>query len=145
MASKKDRINHLKGVPLFEGLSQKDLETILSGGRDVHHSAGQTIISEGSTGGVGFHLILHGVVRVVRDGRTLAKLGPGQFFGEMAVIDDGPRSASVIADTDVDAFFISRWEFRPLLKGNPDLTWKLIQHRVGRVREEQSARAALIS
>lgn len=143
MVTKKAKINLLNEVPLFQDLSQKDLDMIVSGGKEVHHAAGELVVSEGH-GGIGFHLIIDGEAKVTRNGRTLAKLEKGDFFGEMAVIDDGPRTASVEAGTDLTTFFISRWEFRPLLKGNPELAWKLIQHLVARLRDEQTGRAAIV-
>jgi CRP-like cAMP-binding protein len=71
-------------------------------------------------------------------------LGPGEFFGEMALVDDAPRSASVIAESDLSTVVISKWEFRPLLKNHPELAWKMVEHLVARVREEQTGRDAAI-
>lgn len=143
MATKKEKLNLLSGVPLFEGMSQKDLEKILASGKEVAHPAGEEIMTEGH-GGIGFHLIIDGEAKVTRKGKTLAKLGPGDFFGEMAVIDDGPRTASVVATTDINAFFMSRWEFRPILKSDPELSWKLMRHLVTRLRDEQTGRDAMV-
>lgn len=143
MATKTEKLNLLSGVPLFADMSQKDLKMILESGKEVHHPAGEEIMTEGH-GGIGFHLIIDGEAKVARKGKTLAKLGPGDFFGEMAVIDDGPRTASVSAVTDLTAFFVSRWEFRPILKSDPELAWKLLRHLVGRLRDEQSGRDAMV-
>jgi CRP-like cAMP-binding protein len=74
----------------------------------------------------------------------VAELSSGEFFGEMALVDDAPRSASVLAATDLTTVVISKWEFRPLVKSHPELAWKLIEHLVERVREEQTGRDALI-
>jgi CRP/FNR family transcriptional regulator, cyclic AMP receptor protein len=142
VATKKAKKELLGGVPIFQDLSAKDLDSILDSGKEVHHDAGHVVISEGH-GGIGFHLILEGRAKVTRNGRTLARLGAGEFFGEMAVVDDGPRTASVVADTDLTTFFLSRWDFRPLVKSNPDLAWKLIKHLVGRLRDEQTGAAEL--
>lgn len=106
------------------------------------HRAGRSVVTE-RKGGVGFHLILDGEADVVRGGRTMAKLGPGDFFGEMTLIDGAPRSASVIAATDVTTMVLSQWEFRPLVKANPEMAWRLIVHLTGRIREEQQAAASL--
>lgn len=124
-------------------MSQKDLNKILESGKEVRHSAGEEIMIEGH-GGIGFHLIIDGEAKVTRKGKTLAKLGPGDFFGEMAMIDDGPRTASVSATTDMTAFFVSRWEFRPILKSDPELAWKLLRHLVERLRDEQTGREAMV-
>lgn|SRR5690606_31711561 len=134
----------LSGVPLFGDLSQKDLKNLVESGKEVHHEAGKEVMTEGN-GGIGFHLILDGSAKVTRSGRTVAKLGAGEFFGEMAVIDDGPRSASVVAETAMTTFFLSRWDFRPIIKNSPEMAWKLVQHLVGRLREEQTGRSAVTS
>jgi CRP/FNR family transcriptional regulator len=62
----------------------------------------------------------------------------------MALVDDGPRSATVLADTDLFTVVLSKWEFRPLVKDHPEMAWKMIEHLVGRVREEQTGRDALV-
>ncbi len=143
MASKQEKLDLLGAVPLFSGISKKDLERVLGTAKETHHKEGDSIVTEGR-GGVGFHLIIDGKARVVRSGRTVAHLGPGEFFGEMALVDDAPRSASVIADSDLATMVVSKWEFRPLLKNQPEMAWKLIEHLVARVREEQTGRDALI-
>ncbi|HSO49549.1 MAG TPA: cyclic nucleotide-binding domain-containing protein [Acidimicrobiia bacterium] len=143
MVTKKEKLDKLGSVPLFSGLGQKDLEQILDRMKETFHVAGDHVIDEGRAG-LGFHLILEGEASVIRNGRTAARLGPGEFFGEMALVDDGPRSATVVASTDLTAVVLSKWEFRPLLKDHPEMAWKLIEHLVARVREEQSGRDALV-
>jgi CRP/FNR family cyclic AMP-dependent transcriptional regulator len=143
LVTKQEKRDQLSGVPLFSDLSKKDLARILNTAKETFHKAGESVVTEGR-GGVGFHLILDGEAKVVRGGRTAAKLGPGDFFGEMALVDDAPRSASVIAESDLTTVVLSKWEFRPLVKSRPELAWKLIEHLVARVREEQTGRDALI-
>jgi CRP/FNR family transcriptional regulator len=143
LATKQEKLDLLRAVPLFSDLSKTDLERILSTAKEIFHSAGESIVVEGR-GGVGFHLVIEGQANVIRGGRVAAKLTSGEFFGEMALVDDAPRSASVIADTDLTTVVISKWEFRPLVKSHPEMAWKLIEHLVDRVREEQSGRDALI-
>ncbi|HET9203293.1 MAG TPA: cyclic nucleotide-binding domain-containing protein [Acidimicrobiia bacterium] len=143
MATKQEKLELLGAVPLFSDLSKKDLTKVLATAKDAVHHADQEVVTEGH-GGVGFHLIVDGKVKVVRGGRNVATLGPGEFFGEMALVDDAPRSASVVADTELNTLVISKWEFRPLVKSHPEMAWKLIEHLVERVREEQTGRDALI-
>lgn len=143
LATKKEKLEKLGSVPLFEGLSQKDLERILDRMKESFHVGGAIVIDEGRAG-IGFHLILEGEAHVLRHGRVAARLGPGEFFGELALVDDGPRSATVLAATDLTTAVLSKWEFRPLLKDHPEMAWKLIEYLVGRVREEQTGRDALI-
>ena len=143
LTTKEEKLDLLGGVPLFSDLSKKDLTRILGTAKEISHKEGESIITEGR-GGIGFHLITDGKAKVVRGGRSVATLGPGEFFGEMALVDDAPRSASVIAESDLATLVISKWEFRPLVRSNPVLAWKIIEHLVARVREEQTGRDALI-
>jgi CRP/FNR family cyclic AMP-dependent transcriptional regulator len=143
LATKQEKLDLLGAVPLFNDLVKKDLEKILGTAKETHHDEGESVVTEGR-GGVGFHLIIDGKAKVVRGGRTVAHLGPGEFFGEMALVDDAPRSASVFAESDLETIVISKWEFRPLLKSHPEMAWNLIEHLVARVREEQTGRDALI-
>ncbi len=143
LVTKKEKLEKLGSVPLFHGLSQKDLEKILDRMKETFHVAGENVIDEGRAG-IGFHLILEGEAHVIRHSRIAARLGPGEFFGEMALVDDGPRSATVLAATDLTTVVLSKWEFRPLLKDHPEMAWKMIEHLVARVREEQTGRDALV-
>jgi CRP-like cAMP-binding protein len=143
LTTKQEKLDLLGRVPLFRGLSKKDLNRVLETAKETLHKEGDSVITEGR-GGVGFHLIIDGKAKVVRGERTVATLGPGEFFGEMALVDDAPRSASVIAETDLVTVVLSKWDFRPLVKLNPELAWKMIEHLVARVREEQTGRDALI-
>jgi CRP-like cAMP-binding protein len=143
MTSKKDGIERLRRVPMFADLSQRDLGRLWDQVKIVDHDAGHRIVTEGR-GGHGFHLILDGVVQVERKNRKL-KLGPGQFFGEMSLIDDGPRTASVTAATPVVTATMTSGGFRSVAKKQPELLWKLLVHQTERLREEQSINATLTS
>lgn len=143
MTTKQEKLDLLAGVPLFADLGKKDLGRILDAMKESQHPEGEEVVTEGRSG-LGFHLIVEGKASVIRNGRTAAKLGPGEFFGELALVDDGPRSASVLADTDLTTLVLSKWEFRPMLKDHPEIAWELIEHLVTRVREEQSGRDALV-
>ena len=112
MATKQEKMELLGGVPFLSDLSKRDLNKVLDIAKPTVHTEGAEVMTEGR-GGVGFHLITDGKAKVQRGGRTVATLGPGEFFGEMALVDDGPRSASVLADTDLTTLVISKWEFRP--------------------------------
>lgn len=144
MVTKKDGIDRLARVPLFSGLSQKDLGRLFDRARVVTYHAGSDIITEGEAG-FGFHLIVEGEASVKRGGRTIARLGEGNFFGEMSFIDDQPRSATIVAETEVQSLVLGGWEFKPIIKENPELAWRLLQHLTARLREEQSARDSATS
>jgi len=136
MFSKKDRASKLGQVRLFKELSKSDLKELEDIGRVVEHAAGHTIIDQGESG-AGFHMILTGEVKVVRGGRTVARLGPGEVFGEMALIDGGPRTATVEAETDTTTFAIATWDFRALVKKRPGMSWSLLLSMTERLREAQ--------
>ncbi|MEA2022655.1 MAG: cyclic nucleotide-binding domain-containing protein [Actinomycetota bacterium] len=144
MATKKESLERLSRVQLFEDLSKADLTYILNISKTVEHDEGHTIITEG-TSGAGFHLILDGEARVVRRGRTLARIGPGDYFGEMSMIDEGPRSATVIATTPLTTLSILAWDFRPLVKSRPAMAWKLLVNLTGRLRDVQKQQDSLRS
>ena len=125
----------LGDVPLFHGLSKKELNAIAESGKEVNHAEGREIVKEGSTEAAGFHLILEGNAKVVANGRTVNRLGPGDHFGEMSLLDGGPRSATVIAETDVRTFSVTAWAFRPLIDRNPSIARKLLVDLSRRLRE----------
>ena len=136
MVTKKERLERLGSARLFAGLSKTDLKNLNDISKVVNHDEGHEITSEGDRGAA-FHLVLEGEARVVRGGRTVARLVPGEFFGEMALIDEGTRTASVIAATPVTTLAIAAWEFRPLVKRRPEMAWKLLVHLTGRLRDSQ--------
>jgi len=140
--SKKERLGRLAEVKLFKDLSKADLRELEDIGRVVHHAADHVIIDEGETG-AGFHMILSGEARVVRGGRTVARLLPGDFFGEMALIDGGPRTATVTADTEMTTFSIASWDFRTLVKKRPGMAWSLLVSVTERLREAQKREDAI--
>lgn len=130
----KDPITMLSKVPLFEDLSKKDLRAIEDAAREVDFAAGRTIVEQG-TSGVAFHLILSGKAAVKVDGRTKARLGPGDYFGEISLIDRGPRSASVIADGPVKTLSLASWNFMQILDSTPTIGRKLLVGLCRRIRE----------
>lgn len=142
LATKKETLERLGAVPLFSDLSKRDLARILENSKETHHLAGQTIVSEGHEG-AGFHMILEGRANVVRGGRVVAILGPGEYFGEMALLDGGRRTATVTAETDLVALFLPQWGFKPLVRDNPQMAWKIVVHLTKRLREEQKGHDAL--
>jgi CRP/FNR family cyclic AMP-dependent transcriptional regulator len=143
VTSKKEIRENLSRVPLFSELSNKQLDQLLGNSKEVTHTAGDVVVTEGSEG-AGFHLILAGTAKVVRNGRKVAALGPGDHFGEMALIDGGRRSATVAADSDLVTLYVSQWDFKPLVQENPKLAWKIVVHLTKRLREEQKGRDALL-
>ena len=125
MTDKKTLVDMLSRNRLFDGLSKKDLVAVINSSKEVEHGTGRLIVVEGSPG-VGFHLILEGTALVTRNGRRLRALGPGESFGDIAVIDGGPRSASVKAETRLRVLSLPPWEFKALLLEHPQIAYKLL-------------------
>ena len=116
----------LSNVPLFSGLDPRELETIA---RTVHErtfSPGETVATEGE-GGVGFFVIKEGKAKVAVGGQDVRTLGPGDHFGEIALITEGPRTATVTADSELRCYGLTPWEFRPLVQTNAGIAWKILQ------------------
>jgi CRP/FNR family cyclic AMP-dependent transcriptional regulator len=127
-------IERLRTVPLFSNLNDRQLRFIVGQGKEVFFPAGREICKQGETG-LGMHVVLEGQTKVQVNGRTRAKLGPGAFFGEIALLDGGPRTASVIAETDVHTLAIPHWNFRSLLKEQPPMALKMLEEVCKRLRE----------
>ena len=134
MATFDDRTRELlAAVPLFEGLSRRELEPILRAAKDMSVDADKRILEQGDRG-VGFHLILEGTCRVLVGDDEVASLGPGDYFGEMSLVDGGPRSATVVAETPVRTLSLTSWTFLPLLDENPSIARKLLVEMSRRLR-----------
>ena len=116
----------LKRVPLFSDLDGRELEQVAQSMKRRQFSAGQEIAREGETG-VGFFVIEDGNAKVTVHGEERRRLGPGDYFGEIALIAQGARTASVIADSDLTALGMTFWDFRPLVESNASIAWKLLQ------------------
>jgi CRP/FNR family cyclic AMP-dependent transcriptional regulator len=123
----------LKRVPLFSDLQGRELESLANSFKERKFDAGDTIANEGS-GGIGFFVIGEGEAGVTVHGDERAKLGPGDYFGEVALIDEGQRSASITANTPVTAYGLTAWEFRPFVESNGKVAWKLLQTLAKRLR-----------
>ena len=132
--ARKSPVEMLAGVGLFEGLSKKELSQVSGTGRRVQFPAGTVIVKEGEEG-IGFHLIMTGKAKVSVKGRARSTLGPGKFFGELSLIDRGPRTATVTADTDVTTLSLLSWEFLPLVEKTPSIARKLLLEMCRRLRE----------
>jgi CRP-like cAMP-binding protein len=126
-------IDLLRRVDLFEDMSNRQLGRLAKSFRESRFAAGETIAAEG-TRGVGFFVIGEGMVRYSVGGEDRGLGGPGDYFGEIALIDDGPRTATVTADTDVTAYGLVSWEFQPLVEENAAMAWELLQGMAKRLR-----------
>jgi len=128
----------LKRVPLFSNLSQRQLKRL---GRDFKERTfrpGTEIVRQGHMSGVDFFVIAEGEASVTLDGREVAKLGPGDHFGELALIGERVRLSTVTAQGPVRCLAMASWHFRQFVNANPDVSWKLLQHLVNLLSIEQS-------
>jgi CRP/FNR family transcriptional regulator, cyclic AMP receptor protein len=119
----------LKQVPLFSDLDRKELEHIANAMKQRIFQPGQEIAVEGESA-VGFFVIEDGQAKVTVHGDERRTLGPGDYFGEIALITQGARTATVTADTQLKTFGMTFWEFRPLVEETPSIAWKLLQGAV---------------
>jgi CRP-like cAMP-binding protein len=126
----------LAKVPLFSGVKPKDLKRLEKRMQERSFNEGDEITKEGESG-VGFFVIEDGNATVSIGGKILRTLGPGEYFGEVALIDSGPRSATVVATTDLRCRGMSAWEFKPFVEQHPDVAWALLETLVGRLREAE--------
>lgn len=131
-------LDAIREIPLLSGCTKKELNAIAAAGKVVEHQAGHVICHEGGTG-LGMHVVLDGKVRVEIAGRTRRRMGRGAFFGEIALLDKGPRTATVISETPTTTFVLPQWAFRSLVKAQPTLAFKLLEELASRVRSSESS------
>ncbi len=123
-------------VPLFADLDRREVEQIARLFKERRFSAGETVAKEG-TGGAAFFVIDSGEATVSIRGKERATLKPGDYFGEIALIDEGARSATVTASSDLVCFGLTFWDFRPLVQQNAAIGWKLLQSLAKKLRTAQ--------
>jgi CRP/FNR family cyclic AMP-dependent transcriptional regulator len=134
MASKRSYLEHLKNVPLFSSCSTRDLEKIAKAGDEVSMSPGSLIVDQGQTGREAF-VVLEGTVLVKRNNKKIASLGPGTVVGELSLLDHGPRTATVVCETDCKLLLISQRHFLAVVDEVPALSHKLMASLASRIRE----------
>jgi CRP-like cAMP-binding protein len=127
-------VDALREVPLFSGASDKELKRVADLAREERFAAGEDIVTEGHSSGP-FYLLTEGDAVVLIGGAERSKLGPGDYFGEMSLLDQEPRSATVRAVSEVRAVSISPWDFLAVLERHWGLTRQLLEALSRRVRE----------
>jgi CRP-like cAMP-binding protein len=128
-----DKVGALAGVQLFSSLNKKELGLIARAADVATAKAGDNIVNEGEVGHE-FYLILEGAATVRRNRRKVTDLGAGDYFGEMALLDGGPRAATVTADTDLRLLIIGQREFGGILESVPNVAHKLLTGMAARLR-----------
>jgi pyruvate,water dikinase len=126
----------IERVPFFANMSPRDVEGIAALFKERRFAAGETICKEGA-GGAAFFVIESGEATVSIGGRPRATLRSGDYFGEVALIDEGARSATITADTELVCYGLTYWEFRPLVQHNAAIAWNLLQTLAQRLRTAQ--------
>jgi CRP/FNR family cyclic AMP-dependent transcriptional regulator len=133
----------LARVDLFAGLDKKDLQVLTKACQERTYKAGSTLIKQGDTG-VGLYVIISGTVHITQANNPdkaevdLGTAGPGSVLGEMSLLDDLPRSATITAVTDVTALLLPVWEFRTTLRNHPDIALRLLSVLSHRLRKAES-------
>jgi CRP/FNR family transcriptional regulator, cyclic AMP receptor protein len=129
-----DRRTELIGAcRLFTGLPDEQLRAIAGSAEEVEFPAGRVIARQGEVG-TGFFVVVDGTVRVVRDGELLATLGPGEFFGELSILDGQPRIAQVVTDEPTRCLALASWDFERILLEHPSLAIGILRGLASRLR-----------
>jgi CRP/FNR family transcriptional regulator, cyclic AMP receptor protein len=124
----------LKSIWLFSGCTGSELRRIRSSLDEVQVPKGKVLVEEGRIG-LELFIIVDGTAVVTRNGRKVASLGPGDYFGELALLDRRPRSASVVSETDMDLLVLSQRQFNGLLESVPTISRKMLAAMANRLRE----------
>jgi len=134
-----DKVEMLKVAPLFAGLNKKQLNAIAETARELTFETGDTIIEEGDHRSIGFYVLGSGSAQVSKDGAVVASYGPGDYFGEIALLsDDTARTATVTATNDSEVLGLTKWDFRALLNSKPDIAVQVMAELARRLTETQS-------
>jgi CRP-like cAMP-binding protein len=135
-----DKVEMLKVAPLFAGLNKKQLNAIAETARELTFETGDTIIEEGDHRSIGFYVLGSGSAEVSKDGAVVASYGPGDYFGEIALLsDDTARTATVTATSDSEVLGLTKWDFRALLNSKPDIAVQVMAELARRLTETHSA------
>jgi CRP-like cAMP-binding protein len=129
----KDVVASLSKVPLFSGCSSRELQTIARAVKPIDHPKGTVIAREGEPG-IGLFVIKSGKADVSIGGKKKAALDAGDFFGEIALLDGGPRTATVTASSDIQLLGLTEWVFRGLMQEHPSIAIKTLEAMAGRLR-----------
>jgi CRP/FNR family transcriptional regulator, cyclic AMP receptor protein len=123
-----DTADLLAGVPLLSGLDRKQLERLAKDFSERTFTAGSTVVREGDEHGIGFFVVAGGEGTVTVGGKEVATVKRGDYFGEVALISDRVRTATVTATTDLTCLVMTVWDFRAFVQGDAEVAWKMLQH-----------------
>jgi CRP/FNR family cyclic AMP-dependent transcriptional regulator len=131
-----DHTEQLKKIPLFAGIPNAQLQRIANGVKERKFDRGASIVSAGETGH-GFYLIVQGEAEVTRGGRTIRTLGAGDYFGELALVRNTPRTATVVAKEPTTCLALTPWDFKGILDANPAIAIRLLETVASRIQEDE--------
>ena len=135
--SDKEAVKLLATVPLFSECTKRELQSIAATAKEVDRKEGAVLVKEGDRG-IGFFLIIEGRAGVTVGKKKVRSLGPGEFFGEISLLDDSPRSATVVAETPVRMLGLTSWAFKRLIQDNPAIAPRLLKSIASRIRADAS-------
>ena len=136
-------VQRLKNVPLLSCLSNRELKRVARDLRENRFDPGTTVVREGKMGRFGLFIVEEGEASVSVGGNEVARLHPGDYFGELSLISERARTATVTALTPITCFVMEPWDFRDLVKGSPETAWKLLQHIADLLDEERGRATSL--
>jgi CRP-like cAMP-binding protein len=139
--STKEIVQELARVPLFFGCNNRELQAVARAVKEINHPAGTVIAREGDPG-IGLFIIAGGEADVSIGGKKKASLGKGDFFGEIALLDGGPRTATVTAAVPIRLYGLTEWTFRGLMQQDPRIAIKVLVGMAGRLRNATKAATA---
>jgi CRP/FNR family cyclic AMP-dependent transcriptional regulator len=116
----------IKSVPIFADMQEKDIQQIAKSFKERIFQPGDVVTEEGR-GGIGFFVIESGTAKITVAGEERAVFGAGDHFGEIALIDDGARTATITAESELHCWGLTSWEFRPLVEMNASIAWHMLQ------------------
>ncbi|MBA3689248.1 MAG: cyclic nucleotide-binding domain-containing protein [Chloroflexi bacterium] len=122
----------LASIPLLAPLDKRARQQVLHTAREAHYTAGQTVVREGDPATV-LYLIVDGHASVQQERRTVGRMGPGEFFGELALIEEHGRTATVVAEDELDCLLISGWEFKASLEEHPEMAIPMLNAIIARL------------
>jgi CRP-like cAMP-binding protein len=132
-------VEALRRVPLFSGVKMRDLARLAKLFHERSIAAGETLVEQGGRRGFNFFVVDEGVGTVTVDGEERGTVTPGDYFGEIALIDFGERSATITAQTDMRCYALASWEFRPFVEANGTVAWQLLERMAAFVRDARNS------
>ena len=141
MARRGAPVEVLQRVPLFADLSRREIQQLARLFKERRFASGETVVQEGS-GGAAFFIIQSGEAAVLLGGKKHSTLSPGDYFGEIALIDEGTRMATISAVSDLVCYGLTYWDFRPVVRANGVIGWKLLQGMARMLRDARGSSRA---